>query len=581
MLGIGVSSASAGGVEYTGQGSQSLARGGAVAARADDPMVLSNNPAGLAELRGSQFLFNINVALMDACVDPAGYYGWGVYDGGQLSQLRNPSTGKNEKIALGTIDYTGSKPKAAVGDEFYQDPYDTVCLDQNVVPLPQIAWTRRISEDLGIGFGILYPAVLPSGRWGGRDGVIRGDDGDLRPAATRYMLLNSTNLGIFPTLGAGYRISQMLRVGLAVEWGVIAINNLSMASLQGGTRPNYDILAHVKAQDWFVPGFTASVHIVPIDSLDLVTAFRFQDDIDASGDTDLTTGLFDPGLKPHRNGELTMNSFKQNMPWKLRQGIRYAERLAPRPLGTGRDEADPASPEVIHDPLQDERWDAELDVEYQINSRNQKQTLDYPDGQSLANPTGGDMRIPYPVPNVSDGKRQTVVEKHWKDQISVRLGGTLNVVPGLFGVSAGANYENRGIDPDYMQIDFWPVERVGLNTGLILRAAKAIDVVLAYGHIFQETVVVAPPAHKSRYDIDMERMGTNPSNIDKTVGVPVDIAGTGTDVLEEQSQGTPDGTARVSQQINQSASGYPPYIVNAGRYRSNFDIFSVGVNVHF
>ena len=76
--------AQAGGLEYTGQGSMSLARGGAVAARAEDPMVLAHNPAGLAELRGSQLLINLNLALFDACVEPAGFYGWGNYLGGEV-----------------------------------------------------------------------------------------------------------------------------------------------------------------------------------------------------------------------------------------------------------------------------------------------------------------------------------------------------------------------------------------------------------------------------------------------------------------------------------------------------------------
>jgi long-subunit fatty acid transport protein len=575
---VAVPHALAGGIEYTGQGSQSLARGGAVTARAEDPMVLAHNPAGLVELRGSQFLFNINVALMDACVDPAGFYGWGVYEGGKPTQFKDPKTGKVEKIALGDIDTSGSTPKA-VETDYYSDPYDTVCLDQTVVPVPQIAWTRRISEDWGIGFGIIFPAVQPSGRWGGRNGVIRGASGELRPAATRYMLLNSSNLGIFPTLGVGYRISEMLRVGLAVEWGVIAANNFSMANLDGGTRPNLDILAHLKAQDWFVPAFTLSVHVVPIDAVDLVAAFRFQDDIDAAGDLDLTTGVFDPSLKPNANTDLIMTSLKQAMPWKLRGGIRYAERLAPRPSGTGRDEADPASPDVIHDPLQDERWDAELDVEYQFNSRNQLQTLKYEKDQSIDNPTGGSTVIPYPA----SFNPITIVEKHWKDQISIRLGGTFNVVPGLFGVSAGAHYENRGVDPDFMQIDFWPLARVGLHTGVIVRAGESIDFVLAYAHIFQETLVVAPPAHKTRQDVDAERSepGNFSTHIDKTVGVPVARDGTGQEVLEENPQGTPDGTASLNQQVNRTGPGSPPYIINAGRYRSNFDVISVGANVHF
>src|SRR4051794_17997039 len=90
---LAVPSAHAGGLEYTGgQGAQALGRGGAVTARADDPMVLAYNPAGLAELRGTQFLFNANLALMSACMEPIGYYGWGVYSGGRASILTDPDT---------------------------------------------------------------------------------------------------------------------------------------------------------------------------------------------------------------------------------------------------------------------------------------------------------------------------------------------------------------------------------------------------------------------------------------------------------------------------------------------------------
>src|SRR5262245_37314088 len=67
----------AGGLEYAGGGTIGLGRGGANAARADSPFVLSNNPAGLAELRGMQSMINFQYARLNACVTPYGYYGWG------------------------------------------------------------------------------------------------------------------------------------------------------------------------------------------------------------------------------------------------------------------------------------------------------------------------------------------------------------------------------------------------------------------------------------------------------------------------------------------------------------------------
>src|SRR5262245_45537392 len=126
--------AKAGGFEVVGQGAQSLARGGATLARADDPMVLAHNPAGLAELRGSQLLLNLNVALFDACVDPAGYYGWGVYPPSARSRFIDPETGEEEVVALGQLEGPEDDRRVAARD-YYWDPYDTVCLDQNVTPI--------------------------------------------------------------------------------------------------------------------------------------------------------------------------------------------------------------------------------------------------------------------------------------------------------------------------------------------------------------------------------------------------------------------------------------------------------------
>jgi hypothetical protein len=172
------------------------------------------------------------------------------------------------------------------------------------------------------------------------------------------------------------------------------------------------------------------------------------------------------------------------MPWKLRAGIRYADRFAPRPVGTGRWEADASSPDRVHDPLQDERWDLELDVEYQMTDRNDAQRLVYEPGQFVEfENLAGDI-------STSDAPTETTIEKRWQNQIVARLGSTYTVMPGKVGVSAGAHYETRGLDADYMQIDFWPLRRIGLHGGVIVRVAKQIDFVFAYAHIIQETLRV-------------------------------------------------------------------------------------------
>ncbi|MGD8861038.1 MAG: hypothetical protein PVI30_13605 [Myxococcales bacterium] len=574
--------AHAGGLEYTGQGSQSLARGGAVTARAEDPMVLAHNPAGLAELRGSHLMLNLNLALFDACVTPAGYYGWGVYLGGDLSEIPDPNGGPSQTIPLKRIDMTDPTAPFPEAWDYYSDPYDKVCLDQNRTPIPQLGWTYRVSEDLGIGFGLIFPSVQPSGNWGAKfTGVIRGDTGELRPAATRYQLLNSSNLGVFPNLGIGYRISEMLRVGVSLEYGLIAVNNYTMSAATGGTSPHNDIIAHIRAQDWFVPALTASVHLVPVDNIDVVAAFRWQDDVDASGEATLTSGVFNPAFFTANERGVKVNSVQQNLPWKLRAGIRYADRFAPRPVGTGFEEPDASTPEVIHDPLQDERWDVELDVEYQMNSRNERQFVDFGDMQRIEFAP----KMPMETPPTAAVPEDITIEKQWQDQVSVRLGGTYNVFPGRVGVSAGVHYETRGVNPDFMQVDFWPVQRVGAHGGVLLRLAKRIDLVFAYAHIFQEDIIVAPPAHANRGEIYQQEFVPTETvkRIDKTIGFQVDrfMPEIGNEVREAPSQGTPDGTAQVVQQVSTVAQDQPPYITNAGKYTSSFDVLSVGVNVHF
>ena len=113
-------------------------------------------------------------------------------------------------------------------------------------------------------------------------------------------------------------------------------------------------------------------------------------------------------------------------------------------------------------------------------------------------------------------------------------------------------------------------------------AGKSIDLVLSYAHIFQETLVVAPPPHKDRAQISTDiAAGGTPQNMDKTVGALLDRAGAGQMVLEERKLDSPDGTARVPQVVTRQAANQPPTIINAGTYSSNFDVLAAGVNVHF
>jgi hypothetical protein len=569
-LQLTASSARAGGIEFTAAGAQALGRGGAVTARADDPMVLLYNPAGLAELRGSQLLLDLNVPLMSACVEPIGFYGWGVYAGGKPVRFTDERTGKDTILNLGDAEAIGKAERA-----YYRDPLDTVCMQPHVLPIPQLAATLRVNDDLGVGFGMIFPPAMPQGQWGDSHGLIRNAEGQLRPAATRYMQMNTGTLAIFPTLGVGYRLARWLRIGAAFDWGMFWPDVTTTVGIASGTSPDTDVIARIRAYDYFVPGLTASLHLVPVDSVDFVVAFRYQDALDASGHAELLTGQHKADAQPRRS-RIDVPSVRQRMPWKLRAGLRYADRLAPRPAGAGDDM--PSTQWQLLDPFETERWDVELDVEYQGNSVNRRQEIHYEPGQFVEFEVEGDVnRVQFPDPN----QLSTFIDKRWKDQVSVRLGGTYNVVPALFGISAGAHYETRGVDPAYMQIDFWPVSRVGLHGGLTFRVHGTTDIVVSYAHIFQETLVVEAPPQQSADEIYRDYVAGEPVGaIDRTVGTRVSRADE-LPVLREDAPKDADASAHLTQVVTKTQGAQPPWIVNSGTYRSDIDVISIGIHAHF
>jgi hypothetical protein len=232
--------------------------------------------------------------------------------------------------------------------------------------------------------------------------------------------------------------------------------------------------------------------------------------------------------------------------------------------------------------MEDERWDLELDVEYQMNARNDRQVIDYRENQTLEAKTIDGMitTVNFPDSPRPGVNTDTVVEKHWQNQISLRVGGTYNIVPGFLALSMGAHYENRGVDPAYMQIDYWPLSRIGLHGGVKVRIARTIDFVVSYAHIFQETLVVGAPPHDTGDNIYARYSATGVVDaIDKSVGAPP--RGQLPTVANEVPPPHIDGTAALTENVTKSTAGRPPYVINSGTYRSGIDVVAIGANVHF
>ena len=80
----------------------------------------------------------------------------------------------------------------------------------------------------------------------------------------------------------------------------------------------------------------------------------------------------------------------------------------------------------------------------------------------------------------SDGVNGTVGLRHnWQDQLSVRLGGDWNAIPGKLAARAGFSYETSGFTGIGSKtskagtIDFMPLRRFGLHLGLTGRIKRA------------------------------------------------------------------------------------------------------------
>jgi len=51
-----------------------------------------------------------------------------------------------------------------------------------------------------------------------------------------------------------------------------------------------------------------------------------------------------------------------------------------------------------------------------------------------------------------------------------------------------------------VRFPLWTASRIGMHGGVTVRVSNAVDLVFAYAHVFQETLIVQPPPHLGRND---------------------------------------------------------------------------------
>jgi long-subunit fatty acid transport protein len=84
---------------------------------------------------------------------------------------------------------------------------------------------------------------------------------------------------------------------------------------------------------------------------------------------------------------------------------------------------------------------------------------------------------------------RTTIPYHWRDTWGARLGGDYRAIRDKLSLRVGLSYESRAVPDPYMNIDAWPVEKLGLHFGATLAVGR-VRVSLAYAHLFYQSVEV-------------------------------------------------------------------------------------------
>jgi long-subunit fatty acid transport protein len=559
LFGVGLvllpsSTAFAGGLELMPAGAHAVGRGGAVAARPTNPMTVLQNPAGLAFLSDDQLILNFDTSFHDMCVSPYGFYGWGVYL-------------PDERSGTAVQDARRSEFGDPASTQYSARYLDKVCNSAKVAPTPNLAFAYHLTDQLSLGFGLVAPSVLVSGlQYGGKDGTIAAGDG-ARPTPTRYQMINAEFLfGLNVVAGLAYRVIPQLSVGLGVQVSSGSGKTNAVMARTAGTNPADDIYLSVAAHDYFVPALTFSVLAKPIPRLTVTGMFTWNDGVRGSGDVTFTTNTYHQGATgtefvPLKNDPIKLAAVNVELPWSSTIGIRYAQ-----PIPGARE----------GDPLDTEIWDIEADATYTFYPNGGRDNrLDV--GEEIVLEVARANGVPQePLRVEEDDIEQFSVDSHQKNYMGVRLGGTYNVLPSKLGVSAGAFFETRGVDPSFANIDTFAFARFGFGLGLQIRFGS-IDLSAAYAHVFSETLDVAPPPHQARQDATDDPQ----SGFDQRIyrdGVLTDRPRTDPAAPSPKNA---DATASYQQPAVFDSADLPRRVVNAGKYTASFDIISVAFAYRF
>jgi long-chain fatty acid transport protein len=413
--------AAAGGFdELPDQGAQAMGRGATFTAKADDATAIYYNVAGLARQRGTKLLLSANIDFNSLNFQRAGNY---------VDDPQDPLTPWGGR------------------------PYPLVTDANASFTLPMLAASSDfgVFDRLTFGIGVLGPSAtgrtFPLG--------IKG-----QPSPARYDHVQSNSAILFPTLGAGYRITEHLDIGLGAMLAVAKLNEMSIAYADsgGGACKNTeyrpcDVEGRLTA-DGIGAGASLGVLYRPIESFQFGGQVRSAMKVNANGSTTAKLGGGGPNAKP---GDPVAATTTIEMPWIVRVGGRFIQM---------------DKTEVVKREL----WDAELDATFEAWGATASPTVTTAD-QGLG--TG-----PTTITSV----------QNWKNTFSIRGGGAYNLAldpeaAHQIVFRAGAYYDAPTTDEQFTRIATNTLAKLAGTVGVGYKRGS-ISLNVAYGAVmsFSRTV---------------------------------------------------------------------------------------------
>lgn len=465
--------AHAAGIEDTVAGGVGLGRAASYG-QVNDFMAVLQNPANLAVVPRGSLDAELRLPILRACYSRQ-------YD----PRLYDPATGKNEYKQV----------RDAAGNVQLVESFEKICNDALPLPTANLGWAKSYSNGLGWGIGLFTPAGVGNTHW--KNGLIRTVGQQPDPytrtdagveTATRQMAIEREGVIAHLMLGLGWQPVKQIRIGASGGVGFGSVKFTSVASVLGGTFRDQEIVQELNVSDWMIPRATASLVVNPFAGFEMYGVAQWQDDIKAKGYVDLTAnGITGAPLQscskklptdPEPGTHCRINGVRLDLPmntWEFTGGLRYGHRRTAR--------------ERVLDPMKDEVFDIEVNATWSQSSNVDTFTANI-HNKETSDPTAPQLQFGNnPTSSRTFPQKQSIIPKHWKDTWTVRAGFDYNVVPEVFTFRLGGSYATAAVDPAYMNIDAFPVEKIGAHLGGTLQLGN-YRLTLAYAHFFQSEVTV-------------------------------------------------------------------------------------------